>query len=154
MVFRARTLLLAAAFLALLPSCGKGPDLRPVPITPEDQVYYSDQSQWREEVRVAIKRPDEWVDYWQRITGSTAGLPNVDFEDEMLLLYNAGRRFPGDRIQIMELIPGAEGELVAIYRLEESGTTMSEVFPVQVVRVRRQPGQVRWELQRFDSNPK
>jgi hypothetical protein len=151
MVFRARTLILSIAFLALLPSCRKGPDLRPIPITAGDQVYYSDQSQLREEERVAIKRPDEWAEYWQRITGSLTGLPSVDFEEEMLLLYNAGRRYPGDRIQILELVPVGERELVAFYRLDESGTTMSEVFPVQVVRVRRQQGQVRFERRHFDS---
>ena len=152
MAFRIQSLALAVPFLALCTSCG-GPNLRPISITAADQVYYSDQSQWREEVRVAIKRAEQWEEYWQRITGSSANLPTVDFETEMLLLYNAGRRYPGDRIQILELVPGSEGEMVAFYRLEESGTTMSEVFPVQVVRVRRQPGQVRFEPRRFDPGP-
>jgi hypothetical protein len=144
--------MVAAVLLTTLSSCGRGPNLRPIPITEEDQIYYSDQSQWRDEAGVAIKRAEDWAEYWQRITGSSANLPRVDFEEEMLLLYNAGRRYPGDRIQILELLPGGEGELVAFYRLDESGTTLSQVFPVQVVRVRRQPGQVRFERRRFDSN--
>lgn len=152
MVFPARPLTMGFAFLALFVSCRKGPDLRPVPITAAHQVYYSDRSEWREEAGVAIKTMEDWAEYWERVTGSSMDLPPVDFEEEMLLLYNAGRRYPGDRIQILELVPGAEGELVAFYRIEESGTRQSEVYPVQVVRVGRQPGQVRFERRRFDSS--
>ena len=89
------------------------------------------------------------VDWWERLTGSRADPPTVDFGRSMLLLYNAGKRYPGDRIQIQELIPGSGGEWIARYRIEESGIHESEVYPVQVVRVRRRAGEVRFERQLY-----
>jgi hypothetical protein len=148
MVFRIRFLILALTLSILPGGCGKNlPE--PIQVTPQDQVYYSDQSQWREEAGVVIRDPAEWERYWVRLTGSEANLPTVDFSSEMLLLFNAGRRYPGDRIQILELVARAERELIAFYEIEESGTRESEVYPVQVVRVRRQRGEVRFEEKRY-----
>jgi hypothetical protein len=148
MAFRTRFLIPALALCALPASCGKRlPE--PIQVTPQDQVYYSDQSQLREETGEVIRDPDVWEHYWVRLTGSPSNLPEVDFESEMLLLFNAGRRYPGDRIQILELVARAERELIAFYQIEESGTLESEIYPVQVVRVRRQEGEVRFEEKRY-----
>lgn len=148
MALHNRNLVLLLLLLAPLASCGKrSPE--PIRVTPEDQVYYSDESRWREEARVVIRNQEEWSLWWDRLTGSLSGLPPVDFSSHMLLLYNAGRRYPGDRIQIQELMPGQEGEWIARYRIEESGVQESEVYPVQVVRVRRRGGQVRFERQLY-----
>ena len=99
MVFRTRSLIVAAVLLALCTSCGRGPNLRPIPITEQDQVFYSDQSQWREEAGVAIKDADTWAEYWERVTGSLVDLPSIDFEREMLLLVPDGQGGERDRVR-------------------------------------------------------
>jgi hypothetical protein len=84
---------------------------------------------------------------WGRITGGQSPLPDVDFERNMLLMVSGGRMDPGDRIQIDRLEHRGE-ELVAMYRvIESAGALESDVYPVQVVAVRRRRGQVRFEAQ-------
>ena len=148
MAFRNRSLVLACALCALLPSCRKrAPELFGEPEL--EQVFYSDDSQWRDEAganqKVQIQDEKDWRHHWELITGSPADLPAVDFDSYMLLLFNAGKMHPGDRIRIHELEP-ENRVLIAYYSVEEGEIEESEVYPVQVVQVRRQEAQVRFRL--------
>ena len=144
MACRRRSLIVSCVLLGLLPGCFLKGAPEPVPVTAEQQVFYSDDSHWPEEAAVVIRDAEDWSLWWERLTGSSENRPRVDFDSSMLLLFNAGKRYPGDRIQIEELVPG-DGALVARYRLDESGVQGSEVYPVQVVRVRRRSDPIRFE---------
>ena len=90
---------------------------------------------------VAINTPEEWSHYWELVTGSNQDRPDVNFSAHMLLLFNAGEMDPGDRIRIHEVMPD-EGKLIALYSVERSGITGPAVYPVQIVRVRKQDAEV------------
>lgn len=127
----------------LLASCGKGlPE--PYRVVAENQVFYSDESKLVEVGGTAIRTRAAWRDYWAQVTGTESTPPSVDFGSQMLLAFNAGRMRPGDRIQILEL-QSLEDELVAWFRIDECGTLQSEVYPIQVVRVEKREGPVRFE---------
>jgi hypothetical protein len=128
-------------------SCGKNLP-RPINVVPQDQVYYSDESRLTEVTEMVIRNDATWRQMWSQITGGQSDPPAVDFGSRMLVMVNGGRMDPGDRIQIDRLENRGE-ELVVMYRVIESpGALESDVFPVQVVAVRRRAGQVRFEVQR------
>ena len=142
-----QTIQLLACLMALfLLSCGK--KLRPpINVVSQDQIYYSDESRLTEVTEMVIRDVDTWRRVWGQITGGASAPPAVDFKSRMLLMVSGGRMDPGDRIQIDRLEYRGE-ELVAMYRvIESSGALESDVFPVQVVAVRRRGGQIRFEVQ-------
>lgn len=132
--------------LLVLPSCGKR--VRPpINVLPQDQIYYSDESRLTEVTEMVIRDADTWWQMWGQITSGESAPPAVDFESKMLVLISGGRMNPGDRIQIDRLETRGE-ELVVMYRIIESqGALESDVFPVQVVAVRRRAGPARFEVQ-------
>ena len=147
MAFRNRSLVLACALCALLPSCRKrAPELFGEPEL--EQVFYSDDSQWRDEAganqKVQIQDEKDWRHHWELITGSSMDLPVINFDSHMLLLFNAGKMYPGDRIRIHEIEPG-NGALIAYYSIVRSEIQESEVYPVQVVKLRKQDARVVFE---------
>lgn len=142
-----RTFRILVCFSSLLAlSCGK--KVRPpINVLPQDQVYYSDESRLTEVTEMVIRDADTWRQVWGQITGGGSEPPAVDFESKMLLMVSGGRMDPGDRIQIDRLENRGE-EVVAMYRvIESSGALESDVFPVQVVAIRRRAGQIRFEVQ-------
>jgi len=138
--------LLVVSMSILFLSCGK--NVRPpINVIAQDQVYYSDESRLTEVTEMVIRDADTWRQVWGQISGGEAEPPAVDFGSRMLLMVSGGRMDPGDRIQIDRLENRGE-ELVVMYRvIESSGALDSDVFPVQVVAVRRRAGQVRFEVQ-------
>ncbi len=147
MITKRTSRLTLLSLTAILFSCGKSVP-RPINVMPQDQVYYSDESRLTEVTEMVIRDADTWRQMWSRITGGESDAPAVDFESRMLLMVNGGRMDPGDRIQIDRLEHRGE-ELVVMYRvIESSGALESDVYPVQVVSVRRRGGQVRFEVQR------
>ncbi|MBT8396225.1 MAG: hypothetical protein HKO65_10285 [Gemmatimonadetes bacterium] len=140
-----RLLLFPMTFLVF--SCGKNLP-PPINVVPQDQVYYSDESRLTEVTEMVIRNEATWRQMWDQLTGGQSDPPAVDFNSRMLLMVNGGRMDPGDRIQIDRLEHRGE-ELVVMYRvIESSGALESDVFPVQVVAVRRRAGQARFEVQR------
>ena len=142
-----RTIQLLTCLMGLfLLSCGKKLP-PPINVVPQDQIYYSDESRLTEVTEMVIRNADTWRQVWGQITAGESEAPAVDFKSRMLLMVSGGRMDPGDRIQIDRLEYRGE-ELVAMYRvIESSGALESDVFPVQVVAVRRRGGQVRFEVQ-------
>ena len=114
-------------------------------MSPQDQVYYSDESRMTEVAEMVIRDADTWQQIWGQITGGESEPPAVDFRTKMLLVVNGGRMDPGDRIQIDRLEYRGE-EPVVMYRVIEAGGALrSDVFPIQVVAVPRRAGQIRFE---------
>lgn len=139
--------MLLGAILALQGSCGRGVPA-PITILPPDQVYYSDESRLAESAEMVVRSHDEWRRVWGEITGSVTEPPAQNFRSTMLLVVNGGRMNPGDRVQIDRLERRGD-ELVVLYRIiEDCGTLLSDVFPVQVVRAERQNRPVRFEGRR------
>lgn len=148
MAKKALFLLLFGTFVALQASCRKVPP-DPIFILPTDQIYYSDESRLTESAERVVRTSEDWWRTWGQITGAVSDPPTVDFRSTMLLVVNAGRLKPGDRIQIDRLERRGE-EMVVHYRIiEDCGTLLSDVFPVQVVRAARQNRPVRFEVQRM-----
>jgi hypothetical protein len=137
--------LLSAVMGLVLLSCGGKNLPPPINVSPQDQVYYSDESRMTEVAEMVIRDADTWRQVWGQVTGGESEPPAVDFRTKMLLLVNGGRMDPGDRIQIDRLEYRGQ-EPVAMYRVIEAGGTLrSDVFPIQVVAVPRRAGQIRFE---------
>ena len=145
MTFRIRALVLLGILCVFGTSCRKRIPA-PTMILPEHQVFYSEESRLPEARGTVIRDAETWRRWWETITGASTAPPVVDFSSNMLLLYNAGRRQAGDRVEIFRMQP-SNGELVVWYRIIEAGTPGTESYPVQVVQVRRQAGQHRFERQ-------
>lgn len=138
--------ILATALALLLTSCGKNIP-PPINVVSQDQIYYSDESHMTEVDERVIRDAATWRQVWGQITGGESAPPDVDFQEQMLLLVNGGRMDPGDRVQIDRLEHRGE-EMVVMYRvIEDCGTLESDVFPIQVVAVERRGGQLRFESQ-------
>jgi hypothetical protein len=148
---------LSAAALALaVAACGGGalPPLRPV--LPPAVVYVDDAGGVRDSVRLVVRDPAEFGALWRRVTagqGSPPPLPAVDFGREMVLAVAAGRMQPNDRIRVdsvgVRRGPGPDGkmrgELAVLVRTTAGCRRFPTAsFPVQLVRVRKYDGPVRF----------
>lgn len=147
----------------LLVACGRGSG-PPLPPTPEplarleaaQRLYYDDSGGIADSLRLIVRDPALWRDIWDRATstlGSPPPLPAVDFSREMVLVVAAGRMNPGDRVQVdsagvrSELDPdGRRREvMVATVRIILDCTGFeADVFPLDIVRVRRFEGPVQF----------
>ena len=146
MITRRTIQILTCSMGFFLLACGKNLP-PPINLVPQDQVYYSDESHMTEVTEMVIRNANTWRQVWGQITGGEAEPPTVDWESQMLLMVNGGRMDPGDRVQIDRLEHRGE-EMVVMYRvIEDCGTLESDVFPIQVVRVERRGGQLRFESQ-------
>ncbi|HEX6750868.1 MAG TPA: hypothetical protein VF092_26510 [Longimicrobium sp.] len=144
--------LFAAAISA---ACGKGkPALKPVPQAAV--VYDDDAGGVRDSLRLVVRDAAALGSLWRNATrGQSAPLPppQVDFRREMVLAVAAGRMSANDRIRVdsvgVRKEPGADGkmrEVLSVLVLTTQGcrTFATPVFPVQLVRVPRYEGQVRF----------
>jgi len=146
MITKRTFLLLFCSMSLLFSSCGKNLP-PPINVVAQDQVFYSDESRLTEVTEMVIRDAATWRQMWGQITGGQTEPPAVDFGSKMLLMVSGGRMDPGDRIQI-DRVENRGEEVVIMYRaIESSGALESDVFPVQVVAVRRRAGQVRFEAQ-------
>jgi hypothetical protein len=148
---------LSAALAALAAAaCGGGapPALGPVPQTAV--VYDDDAGGVRDSVRLVVRDAAAFGALWRRVTagqGSPPPLPAVDFGRDMVLAVAAGRMQPNDRIRVDSVGgrrgPGSDGkmrgELAVLVRTTAGCRRFpTAVFPVQLVRVRRYDGPVRF----------
>ena len=150
--------LLVASGLA---ACGGGGGATPAPppapeplarLEAAQRLYYDDSGGIADSLRIAVRDPAAWRDIWDRATStliSPPPLPEIDFTREMVLVVGAGRMNPGDRIQVdsagvrRELDPDGRSREVMMAQvriiLDCTGFN-ADVFPLELVRVRRFDG--------------
>lgn len=148
-----------------LAACGRGGAAAPpTPPAPEplarleaaQRLYYDDGGGIADSMRVAVRDPALLRDLWDRATStldSPPPLPTVDFAREMVLVVASGRMNPGDRIQVdsagvrSELDPDGRRRdiMLAQVRIILDCTGFdADVYPVEIVRVRRFDGPVQF----------
>ena len=160
-VFRPRTaLLLVCASLALVACGGKSGPARPTPLAPPEVLYNDNGGGIRDSIRQVIRSPGEFTTVWRKATSSQPtppALPTVDFTKDMVILVAAGRRTPEDEIHVdslftrSELTPANKNVQtlsVVVRTAEGCGRMRIDAFPVQIVRVRKFDGPVKWEERR------
>jgi len=156
--------LLAAAFL--LTGCsligGSGPEPQapggsPLAPLPDDaQLFYDDRGGIPDSVRIVVRDPGTWRAQWDRATSERSDsppLPAVDFERHMVLVVAAGRKSPGDRIQVdsagvrTERTTEDEHEVfeVVVRTVESCTSIRSDIYPLTIVRVPRFEGPVSFQ---------
>jgi hypothetical protein len=120
-------------------ACHRGPQTL-APVLPMQQVYYDDGPAFRDSVRMVVEDSITWKQIWRQATSTQASppeLPEVDFDDEILLVVGAGRMAPGDQIRV-DSVGVREGFFIAVVRLtSECRPLAADVYPLEIVRVRR-----------------
>lgn len=146
---------LLAGFAA---ACGGGPGapapLGPVPV--DARVFYDNGGGIQDSSQVVIRDAASLQDVWQRATstqGSPPPPPEIDFDRQMLLLVSAGRMSPDDQIHVdsvgvrreVDVSGGTHDVLAVLYTITEGCRRFNrDAFPVEIVRVRRYNGEVRF----------
>src|SRR5687768_13590872 len=131
----------------LFGACGRGGGAAPTP-RPLGPVPI--------EAQVAIRDAATLQDIWRRATSTQSSpppAPTVDFERQMLLLVASGRMRSGDEIHVDSVgtrrevtAAGREQEVLAVqYTITEACSRLQrDTYPLEIVRVRRYQGDVRF----------
>jgi hypothetical protein len=115
------------------------------PVTSTSLVYRDDGGGIQDSLRVVIQDEALWQEMWQRATSaqmSPPPRPAVDFEREMLLLVAAGRKRPGDQIQVDSV--GVRNDIFYVFvgTTQGCGQIEADVYPLEIVRVNETERQV------------
>jgi hypothetical protein len=159
-------LALAAGGLA---ACGGGPP--PVqgpeplaPLEPANRIYYDNSGGIADSVRIVIRDPGAYADVWARATerqGDPPPAPEVNFDEEMVLVVGAGRMTPEDQIRVDSIgireVTDPMGETeevlaVVVRTLEGCGRFAVDAYPLEIVTVPRFEGPVRF-VERIQQDP-
>jgi hypothetical protein len=159
------------ALIALVAAgCRGGGDEPPSPPEPEPdplaplassaRLYYDNSGGISDSLRVVVRDEDDWQDLWDRATSrqsSPPSRPTVDFTEEMVVAVGTGRMTPQDRIQVdsagfytERTVDGAEEEyFIVVVRTHEGCRRLeADAYPLEIVKVPRFDGSVRWEERR------
>lgn len=150
--------------LAALTACGgKSQPAAPAPLGPvpiEARVFYDNGGGVRDSGQIVIRDEATLRDVWQRATSTQSApppLPEVDFRRHMLLLVSGGRMSPDNEIHVDSVglrrernVEGREQEVLAVsYTITEGCRKFNrDAYPVEIVRVRRYDGEVRFNGRR------
>ena len=129
------------------------PEAPMVPLASGAELYYDDSGGVTQEVREVVRDPEGLREIWEQATeprSEPPPVPDVDFEESMVLVVGAGRMSPGDRIQVdsagvrTERTTEDEEEIfeVIVRTVEACVDVSGEAFPLHVVRVPRFDGRV------------
>lgn len=151
----------ALGALVALAACRSGggppppeePEAPMVPLAPGAELYYDDSGGVTQEIREVVRDPEGLREMWEQATeprSEPPPVPDVDFEESMVLVVGAGRMSPGDRIQVdsagvrTERTTEDEEEIfeVIVRTVEACVDVSGEAFPLHVVRVPRFDGRV------------
>ncbi len=161
-------LLQVCILIVLLPACRRG-SAAPAPppvaaepavvwsaIAPADVIYQGNAGGIQDSVRQVIRDADGYRQMWREATARQASppaAPPVDFTREMLLVVAAGRMTPEDEIHVDSVAvrreptadSGTEEVLAAVVRVFQGCRRFNvSAYPIEIVRVRRFEGPVRW----------
>lgn len=154
-------LVLPACWGGSAPAPPTGPEHDPVmPLASTARLYYDNGGGISDSIRIVVRAPDAWNEVWERATSRQAAppaRPDVDFENEMVVVVGAGRMTPEDQIRVDSA--GVRAERTVDGTLEEYFEIVvrtrlgcrrfeSAAFPLEIVRVPRYDGTVRWTERR------
>ena len=136
---RSRLSLVMCGGMVLALACHHGPEPL-APVLPTERVYYDDGPAFRDSVRMVVEDSATWKRVWARATStqpSPPPRPEVDFPSEVLLVVAAGRMAPGDQIHVDSV--GVKGDFffVVVRTTVECRPLVADVYPLEIVRVRR-----------------
>jgi hypothetical protein len=147
------------ALTVLLGACGRGVPSTPSPLGPvpiEARVFYDNGGGIRDSSQVVIRDAAALQEAWQRATSTQSSpppVPEIDFGRQMLLLVAAGRMSPDDQIHVDSVgvrrevaVSGGNRDVLAVqYTITEGCRRFNrDAWPVEIVRVRRYDGEVRF----------
>ncbi len=157
---RVNTVLSVLAAALVLTACGRGGGAAtPQPMAPYPapvRIYYDDTGGIADSLRLVVKDAAEFERVWQRATSRQTSPPppaSVDFNRDMVLVVGAGRLTPGDQITVdsvgLTRAMNAAGRMVELLSVVVKTTTACEriafdAYPLEIVRVRRFDGEVRF----------
>ncbi len=168
-MYRLQTFALAALAAFLLVGCRGGPDAAPppepepdplAPLSSDARLYYDNSGGIADSVRIVARDEASWQELWERATSrqtSPPDRPAVDFEENMVVAVGTGRMTPQDRIQVdsagfvdERTVDGVEQEyfLIVVRTVEGCRRLEADAYPLEIVRVPRFDGPVRWEERR------
>ncbi len=159
---------LCAALVLMAGACGMHRKAAPpppqaapalAPISPLARLYYDNGGGIQDSVRLVVRDPNALASAWQRATSGQASpppQPTVDFGHDMVLVVGAGRMTPDDQIHVDSVgmrKENADGKvrdvLIAwVSTIESCRRFRAEAYPLEIVRVRRFDGTVRFAEQR------
>jgi len=128
--------------------------LGPVPV--QARLLYDNGGGIRDSGQVVIRDANTLREVWQRATSTQStppAVPDVDFQRDMVLVVSGGRMSPSHQLHVdsagtrRERTPaGREQEVLAVHYTVTEGCTRinRDAYPVEVVRIRRYEGEVRF----------
>ena len=120
-------------------ACHRGPQTL-APVLPISRVYYDDGPAFRDSIRMVVEDSVTWKRVWRQAAStqpSPPPRPEVDFDSEILLVVGAGRMAPGDQIRV-DSVGVRQGFFVVVVRITtECRPLAADVYPLEIVRVRR-----------------
>lgn len=149
----------AVVLAVMLGACGRGVPATPSPLGPvpiEARVFYDNGGGIRDSSQVVIRDAAALQEAWQRATSTQTSpppAPEIDFDRQMLLLVAAGRMSPDDQIHVDSVgvrrevaVSGGNRDVLAVqYTITEGCRRFNrDAYPVEIVRVRRYDGEVRF----------
>lgn len=152
-----------AALLALalgLGACGsKAPAPTTVPLGPvpvQARLLYDNGGGIRDSGQIVLRDAASFREVWQRATSpqsSPPPVPEVNFQSDMVIVVSGGRMSPSDQLHVdsagtrRERTPAGQQQTVLAvhYTVTEGCTRINrDAYPVEVVRLRRYDGEVRF----------
>lgn len=140
-------------------ACGRGAPGTPAPLGSvpiEARVLYDNAGGIRDSTQMVIRDHASLQDVWSRAMSprsSPLPLPEIDFERQMLIMVASGRMRPEDEIHVDSIgvrrevtADGRQQDVLAVqYTITEGcGRFNRDAYPVEIVRVRRYDGTVRF----------
>lgn len=145
--------------------CGRkaAPPAALQPLPEMARLYYDNGGGIQDSVRQVVRDPATLSALWQKATAAQAApppLPAIDFRKEMVLVAGAGRMTPDDQIHVdsvgMRKLANAAGKQQDVLTAWVTVTQgcrrfRSDAYPVEIVRVNRFEGPVRFVDQRVQA---
>ena len=116
------------------------------PLLPAYRLYSDDGPAFTDSARIVVKDAGRWRAMWTQATSTQSSdvpLPDVDFGREMVLIVAAGRMTPGDQIHV-DSAGTRSGSFVVVVRTLECRRFSADVYPLEIVRVKRSDRPVLW----------
>ena len=136
----------------LVVGCGGGPPPPPsqqpiAAVSVEERLYYDNSGAYPDSTRLVVRDAETFRQVWGQATAeqpSPPPLPNVDFEESMVLLVAAGRMTPEDRIRVdsvgVRSVPRTDGGQedvlsVVVSTVRGCGRLAVDAYPMELVRI-------------------